>query len=109
MKKSVEPTGVFLPLTRKEISRLEKMTSRQSKSLEDWLLMAVLAALDCDEEEVDFEARKDGEDIVVKIPHKTAARLERAAAFEEMSVAAYVKDGIRRDLALTDEMMAAKN
>ena len=108
MKKS-EPTGVFLPLTRNEISRLEKVTSRRGESVKDWLLLAVLGALECDEEEADFEARKDGEAIVVKIPKKTAARLERAAEFEEMSVAEYVKDGIRRDLDLTSELMASKN
>ena len=109
MKKSVEPSGVFIPLTRKEITRLEKLTTRRGEAVQDWLLLAVLAALDCDEGEADFEARKDGEDIVVKIPKKTAARLERAAEFEEMSVAEYVKDGIRRDLDLTAEMMASKN
>jgi hypothetical protein len=107
--KKTQPTGVFLPLTRNEISRLEKVTSRRGESVKDWLLLAVLGALECDEEEADFEARKDGEAIVVKIPKKTAARLEQAAEFEEMSVAEYVKDGIRRDLDLTAEMMAAKN
>jgi predicted HicB family RNase H-like nuclease len=109
MKKSVKPSGVFIPLTRKEINRLEELVKRGGKSVQDWLLLVALGAIACDEENVAFEPRKGAGEMMVKIPKRTAARLERAAEFEEVGVAAYVKDCIRRDLDLTDEMIASKN
>jgi predicted HicB family RNase H-like nuclease len=108
--KKTNQTGVFLPLSRNEISRIEAVAKRRRETLDSWLLLAITGVLECDEDDAAFEARNAaGGDIMVKIPKKTAARLERAAAFEEMSVTDYVKDGIRRDLALTDEIIAAKN
>lgn len=107
--RKTQPTGVFVPLSRNEISRLEELVRRGGKSAQDWLLLVALGALECDKEEVAFEPRKGTGEMMVKIPKRTAARLERAAAFEEMGVEAYVKDCIQRDLDLTDEIIAAKN
>ena len=65
-------------------------------------------------EEIVADALKgDGRDssgsrITLDLPAKTAAKLRKAAEFEEMSVVDYVKDGIRRDLDLTNELMATE-
>jgi hypothetical protein len=108
MKKTNQTGGILLPLSRKEISRIETVAAKRGETADRWLLLAILGALECDEEEMTFEASKDGGgDIVLKIPKKTAARLERAAALEDLSVAAYVKDGIRRDLDLSEDLMDA--
>lgn len=109
MKKSVKPTGVFVPLSRNEINRLEELVRRGGKSVQDWLLLVALGAIACDEENVAFEPRNGAGEMMVKIPKRTAARLERAAAFEEIGVTDYLKDCIQRDLDLTDEMIASKN
>jgi hypothetical protein len=51
-----------------------------------------------------------GNRIVLDLPAKTAAKLRKAAEFEEMSVAEYLIDGLKRDLDLSADLMAtAKN
>jgi hypothetical protein len=49
-----------------------------------------------------------GNRIVLDLPAKTAAKLREAAEFEEVSVSEYLLDGLKRDLALSKELMAAE-
>ena len=108
--KNTNPTGLLVPLAPHEINRIEALAAKRGETPDRWLLLAVIGALDCDEEDMALRtSKRGGGDIVVKIPKKTATRLERAAAFEEMSVAEYLKDGIRRDLDLADDLMAVEN
>jgi hypothetical protein len=108
--KNPNQTGLLVPLSQNEIARIEKLAAKRRETPERWLLLAVLGCLETDEEDAAFEAGSNGGgDLVLKIPKKTAARLKRAAAFEEMSVADYLKDGIRRDLDLTDDLMESQN
>jgi hypothetical protein len=57
--KKTQPTGVFVPLSRNEIRRIEELGERGSKSVQDWLLLVALGAIACAEENEAFEARKD--------------------------------------------------
>jgi len=50
----------------------------------------------------------DGNRITLDLEPKTAAKLRKAAEFEEMSVEEYLLDGLKRDLDLSKDLMAAE-
>jgi len=52
-----------------------------------------------------LNGQESGNRISLDLDSKMAARLRRAAEFEEVSVVAYLLDGLKRDLRLTEESM----
>lgn len=52
-----------------------------------------------------LNGQESGNRISLDLDSKMAARLRKAAEFEEVSVVAYLLDGLKRDLRLTEESM----
>jgi hypothetical protein len=77
MKKSVKPTGVFVPLSKTEISRLEELVKRRGESVESWLLMVVLGSLESEE----FDVAMDRESVAA-IHTGEEADMEAEASWE---------------------------
>jgi hypothetical protein len=105
MKKSnTVKAPLQIEISAKDVRRIEKIL-RGDETPTSWCMAVLRDVLESEEE----DCRMNRKRVSVTLPQKTVARLERAAAFEEMTVPAYLKDGIRRDLDLSDDLMASPN
>jgi hypothetical protein len=68
----------------------------------DWVAEVVVGALDGADEVL------NGNRITLDLEPEMAADLREAAEFEEMSVEEYLLDGLKRDLDLSQDLMAAE-
>lgn len=89
---------VTLRFTDTEIRRMNAIVD--GGKIHEWLTNLALAALD------GAGGVLNGNRITLDLDPKMAADLREAAAFEEMSVAEYLLDGLRRDLALSEDIQA---
>lgn len=68
----------------------------------EWVAGVVVGALDC------ADGVLNGNRITLDLEPEIAADLREAAEFEEMSVEEYLLDGLKRDLDLSQDLMAAE-
>lgn len=69
--------------------------------IHEWIEGVVADVLECEMEELE-ENR-----VTIDLEPKTAEKLRKAAEFEELSVEEYLMDGLKRDLDLSQDLMAA--
>lgn len=83
---------------------LERAAEVQGVDIETYAQAAILRAVAANLG-VAFEGKRL---VTLDLDPKTAAKLRAAAKFEEMSVEQYLMDGLKRDLALSKDLMAAE-
>jgi len=72
-----ETSGVFLPLTPKEMSRIERAAQNASTTAECWLLLTILGVLEVEEEDAEWRKAQADEEAAAKIENRNGGVLKK--------------------------------
>jgi hypothetical protein len=72
-----ETSGVFLPLTPKEMSRIARAAQNASTTAECWLLLTILGVLEVEEEDAEWRKAQADEEAAAKIENRNGGVLKK--------------------------------